>query len=40
MLFAWARGAFGPGSHVPRGTPGLADAGAAIRAILEQKSGS
>jgi diadenosine tetraphosphate (Ap4A) HIT family hydrolase len=40
MLFAWARSAFGPGSHVPRGMPGLADAGAAIRAILEQKSGS
>jgi diadenosine tetraphosphate (Ap4A) HIT family hydrolase len=35
MLFAWARSAFGPGSHVPRGTPGLADSAAAIRAILQ-----
>jgi diadenosine tetraphosphate (Ap4A) HIT family hydrolase len=35
LLFAWARGAFGPGSHVPKGTPAVAAAAAAIRAILE-----
>lgn len=34
MLFAWARGAFGPGSHAPKGTPDTSAAGAAIRAIL------
>ncbi len=37
MLFAWARGAFGPGSHMPKGTPDMAAVGAAIRGILEQK---
>jgi diadenosine tetraphosphate (Ap4A) HIT family hydrolase len=35
MLFAWARGAFGPGSQAPKGTPAAAAAAAAIRAILE-----
>lgn len=35
MLFEWARGAFGPGSRMPKGTPDAAAAGAAIRAVLE-----
>lgn len=35
MLFAWARGAFGPGSQLPKGTIDAAAAGAALRAILE-----
>jgi diadenosine tetraphosphate (Ap4A) HIT family hydrolase len=34
MLFAWARGAFGPGSHLPKNTPDAAAAGATIRSIL------
>jgi diadenosine tetraphosphate (Ap4A) HIT family hydrolase len=38
LLFAWARGAFGPGSHTPKGTPDAAAAGAAIRAFLEQRT--
>lgn len=37
MLFSWARGAFGPGSHVPKGTPDMAAVAEAIRGILEQK---
>jgi diadenosine tetraphosphate (Ap4A) HIT family hydrolase len=36
MLFAWARSAFGPGSHVPRGTPAADAAAAGIRASLER----
>lgn len=36
MLFAWARSAFGPGSHMPKGTPDAAAAGAAIHAVLER----
>jgi diadenosine tetraphosphate (Ap4A) HIT family hydrolase len=39
MLFAWARNAFGPGSHVPKGTPGIDAAGAAMREILKQPGG-
>jgi len=38
MLFAWARGTFGPGSHVPKGTPDSAAAAEAIRGILERKT--
>lgn len=38
MLFTWARGAFGPGSHAPKGTPDTAAAGAAIRGILEAEA--
>jgi diadenosine tetraphosphate (Ap4A) HIT family hydrolase len=38
MLFTWARGAFGPGSHAPKGTPDTNVAGAAIRAILEPEA--
>jgi diadenosine tetraphosphate (Ap4A) HIT family hydrolase len=38
MLFTWARGAFGPGSHVPGGAAAAAEAGAAIRAILERNA--
>jgi len=38
MLFAWARGAFGPGSHTPKVTPDAAAAGAAIRVVLEQRA--
>jgi len=38
MLFSWARAAFGPGSHVPGGTPAAAEAGAVIRAILERNA--
>jgi len=38
MLFAWARGAFGPGSHAPKGTPDTTAAGEAIRAILEPEA--
>src|SRR5512137_2087764 len=38
LLFAWARGAFGPGSHAPKGTPDAATAAAAVRAILEAKA--
>jgi diadenosine tetraphosphate (Ap4A) HIT family hydrolase len=37
-LFAWARGAFGPGSHLPEGTPNAAAVNAAIRSVLEQGS--
>jgi diadenosine tetraphosphate (Ap4A) HIT family hydrolase len=37
MLFAWARGAFGPGSHVPKGTPDCSAAAEAIRDMLERK---
>jgi len=36
MLFSWARGAFGPNSHMPKGTPDMAAVGAAIHAILER----
>ncbi len=35
MLFEWARGAFGPGSRMPKGTPDMETAGAAMRAILK-----
>jgi len=36
MLFTWARSAFGPGSHMPQGTPDIAAVAEAIRGILEQ----
>lgn len=36
MLFAWARSAFGPGSHVPGGTPAADAAVAGIRVSLER----
>ena len=36
MLFAWARGAFGQGSHLPKGVPDFASVGEAIRGVLEQ----
>ena len=36
MLFAWARNAFGPGSHMPGGTAAAAEAAAVIRASLER----
>jgi len=35
MLFEWARSAFGPGSHVPRGTPAVEAACATMREILK-----
>ena len=38
MLFAWARGAFGPGSHAPKDAPDTALAGAAIRGILDKQA--
>jgi len=38
MLFAWARGAFGPGSHVPKGTPAGAAAAEAVRGMLGRKT--
>ncbi len=34
MLFAWARGAFGPGSHMPKGTPDMGTVGSDLREIL------
>jgi diadenosine tetraphosphate (Ap4A) HIT family hydrolase len=37
MLFEWARSAFGPGSHVPKGTPDMETACGAIRDILKKK---
>jgi diadenosine tetraphosphate (Ap4A) HIT family hydrolase len=38
MLFAWARGAFGPGSHAPKGTPDSAAAAEAVRGMLGRKT--
>jgi diadenosine tetraphosphate (Ap4A) HIT family hydrolase len=35
MLFEWARGAFGPGSHVPRGTPAIEAVCGIIHEILK-----
>lgn len=35
MLFEWARGAFGPVSHVPRGTPDMETACGILRGILK-----
>jgi len=35
MLFEWARSTFGPGSHVPRGTPVMEAACAAMRELLK-----
>lgn len=35
MLFAWARGAFGPGSHMPKGTPDMETVGSDLREILK-----
>ena len=35
MLFEWARSAFGPGSHVPKGTPAVEAACATMRGILK-----
>lgn len=35
MLFAWARSAFGPGSHMPKGTPDIETACASMREILK-----
>jgi len=35
MLFEWARNAFGPGSHVPKGTPDMETAGAIMRDSLK-----
>jgi diadenosine tetraphosphate (Ap4A) HIT family hydrolase len=35
MLFEWARGAFGPDSHVPKGTPDMETVCGMMRAILK-----
>jgi len=35
MLFEWARSAFGPGSHVPQGTPDMETACGIMRDILK-----
>jgi diadenosine tetraphosphate (Ap4A) HIT family hydrolase len=35
MLFEWARSAFGPGSHVPKGTPDSETALGTMRDILK-----
>jgi diadenosine tetraphosphate (Ap4A) HIT family hydrolase len=35
MLFAWARGAFGPSSHMPKGTPDMEAVGSDLREILK-----
>ncbi len=35
MLFEWARRAFGPGSHAPKGTPGIEPVCAALRELLK-----
>ena len=35
MLFEWARSSFGPGSHMPKGTPDLESACGIMREILK-----
>ena len=35
MLFEWARGTFGPGSHVPKGNPDLKSACGILRESSE-----
>jgi hypothetical protein len=35
MLFAWARAAYGPGSHIPEGTPEIATVCATLHEILK-----
>jgi diadenosine tetraphosphate (Ap4A) HIT family hydrolase len=35
MLFEWARGAYGPGSHIPEGTPDLETVCGTLREILK-----